>query len=176
MSYITNSSKAESPINGLCKLVSFLVDKLFLQQCSSWVSSLPTVVLNQHRIIYSFSFNGKKTPFFNMNAAFNLGSGCLFFFLFLPYLKGRLRMAIYKLIFLKPSFCMQLWREQRTIENRCAWSQMHVRESREKKNSDSLVFKKCVSFYTNTESMQWRNLGLFKAFSFPKIKIYTFVF
>jgi len=53
---------------------------------------------------------------------------------------------------------------------------MHVRESREKKNSDSLVFKKCVSFYTNTESMQWRNLGLFKAFSFPKIKIYTFVF
>lgn len=27
--YITNSTKAEPTINGLCKLVSFLVDKLF---------------------------------------------------------------------------------------------------------------------------------------------------
>lgn len=92
-------------------------------------------MLYQLRIIYSFNFNSKKTPFFNMNAAFNLSSGCWFFFLFFlsALLKGRQRMAIYKLMLLKPGYCMQLWKEIYSTEDGWAWSDWNVHQRKARK-------------------------------------------
>lgn len=99
----------------------------------------------------------------------------LFFFFSLPSLKGRQRMAIYKLVFLKPNLCMQLWREQCAIKNGWARSGWGVRYRKGGGKSDSLLFKKFLSLYANTESLQWRALVLLKT-GFVKIKIYNFVY
>lgn len=101
-----------------------------MQRHSLWESPLPTVVLYQLRIIYSFNFSGKKTPFFNMNAAFNLSSGCWFFLFLSALLKGRQRIGICKLVFLKPGYCMQLWRELYTTEDGWAWSDWDVHQGK----------------------------------------------